>query len=66
MEITELVGVRLRGDHDLLAQAGELHCLFDSAADQELAIQVLLQLADLQGHGARIEVCVAGEAVKVG
>lgn len=41
--------------------AGELHRIFDSAADHELAIGVLLQLADLQGYLARIEVRIAGE-----
>ncbi|KKD02288.1 hypothetical protein TN53_41380 [Streptomyces sp. WM6386] len=60
VEITELVGVRLRGGHDLLAQAGELHRVFDSAADQELAVQVPFQRTDLPGHRARIEVRVAG------
>ncbi|MFF1445052.1 hypothetical protein [Streptomyces sp. NPDC058295] len=47
MEVTALVGIRSRGGHDLLAEAGELHGVFDSAADQELAVQVLFQLADL-------------------
>jgi hypothetical protein len=66
VEIAELVGVRLGGGHDLLAQAGELHRMLDSAADQELAVQVLLQFADLQGHRARIEVRVAGEGCQGG
>ncbi|NIY65529.1 ABC transporter [Streptomyces malaysiensis] len=66
MKVSQLVGVRLLGGHDLLAQAGELHRVLDAAADQELAVQVLFQLADLQGHRARIEVRVAGERCEGG
>lgn len=66
VKVTQLIGVRLGGGQNLPAEGSKSHRVCAVAADQELAVEVAFQQADLQGHRGRIEPMARAKAATEG